>query len=45
MIRNAVDMGMMQERAIYESIIGICRSGANIVITYFAKEAAKVLNK
>lgn len=45
MIRHAVDSGQMDERAIYESIISICRSGASIVITYFAKELKAILER
>jgi porphobilinogen synthase len=32
-------------RVMMESLIGIRRAGADIIITYFAKEAAKLLNK
>lgn len=45
MIRSAVDQGVMDERSIYESIISIVRSGANIVITYFAKELKEILER
>lgn len=38
MIRNAVDAGLLDERAIYESLLCIKRAGAGIIITYFAKE-------
>jgi porphobilinogen synthase len=43
-IRNGVDQGVIDERAIYESLIGICRSGASIIITYFAKEIQRLMN-
>jgi porphobilinogen synthase len=29
----------------YESLLGIRRAGADIIITYFAKEMARLLNK
>jgi porphobilinogen synthase len=32
-----------EERAMFESLIGIKRAGADIIITYFAKEAARAL--
>lgn len=33
------------ERVMMESLIAIKRAGADLILTYFAKEAAKVLNK
>ncbi|TCT14252.1 porphobilinogen synthase [Natranaerovirga pectinivora] len=38
MIYNAVEGGYLDRRAIYESLLAIKRSGASIVISYFAKE-------
>lgn len=38
MIRNAVDNGLMDSRVIFESLLSIKRAGADIIITYFAKE-------
>jgi porphobilinogen synthase len=32
-----------EERAMFESLIGIKRAGADVIITYFAKEAARAL--
>ena len=32
------------DRAILESLLGIRRAGAGFIVTYFAKEAAKLLN-
>jgi porphobilinogen synthase len=32
-----------RERAMMESLIAIRRAGAGFIVTYFAKEAAKVL--
>lgn len=45
MIRSAVDAGSLDERAIYESLIAIRRSGATILITYFAKEIQEIIKK
>lgn len=45
MLRNAVDTGAMDERAIYESLIAIKRSGAGLIITYFAKEVQQLIKK
>ena len=44
MIHAAAERGWIElERAMMESLIGIRRAGADIVITYFAREAARVL--
>ena len=44
MIRAAGRLGWLdEERAILESLTAIRRAGADIVITYFAKDAARVL--
>ena len=40
MIKNAVDADLMDRRAIFESLISIKRAGADIIITYFAKDIA-----
>jgi porphobilinogen synthase len=46
MIKAAEQLGWMDgQRAMMESLMGIKRAGADIIITYFAKEAAAVLNK
>ena len=46
MIKAAERLGWMDgQRAMMESLIGINRAGADIIITYFAKEAAEILNK
>ena len=34
-----------EERAIMESLVGIRRAGADIVITYFAKDAVRLLER
>jgi porphobilinogen synthase len=33
------------ERAMMESLLSIKRAGADMILTYFAKEAAKVLRE
>jgi porphobilinogen synthase len=44
MIQAAAERGWIDlERAMMESLIGIRRAGADVVITYFAREAAQVL--
>jgi porphobilinogen synthase len=46
MIRAADERGWMDgKRAMMESLTGIKRAGADLIITYFAKDAARVLNK
>lgn len=41
MVKMAVENGLLDEKAIYESVLSIKRAGADIVITYFAKELCK----
>ncbi len=45
MLRSAVDSGQLDERAIYESLLSIKRSGASIIITYFAKDLKEIITK
>lgn len=45
MLKQAVENGLLDERAIYESLIGMKRAGADLIITYFAKEIAKKLKE
>jgi porphobilinogen synthase len=46
MIRAAGQLGWLdEERAIMETLLGIRRAGADIVITYFAKDAARLLER
>ena len=45
MIKNAVDTGLLDEKAIYESLLSIKRAGAGIIITYFAKELKALIEK
>ncbi len=44
MIRAAADKGWIDcERVMMESLLGIRRAGADVIITYFAREAARLL--
>lgn len=46
MIKAAEKLGWIDgERAMMESLIAIKRAGADIILTYFAKDAATLLNK
>jgi len=46
MIKAAAEKGWLDgERAMMESLISIKRAGADMILTYFAKEAARVLQK
>jgi len=46
MIRTAVENGLLDgTQAMMESLTAMKRAGADILITYFAKEAAEVLNR
>jgi porphobilinogen synthase len=46
MIKAAAKLGWMDgERAMMESLIAIKRAGADMILTYFAKEAAALLRK
>ena len=46
MIKAAAKMGWIDgERAMMESLISMKRAGADMILTYFAKEAAALLNK
>ena len=45
MLKNAVKNGILAEGAIYESVMSIKRAGADIIITYFAKDLAKMIRK
>ncbi|HUF91305.1 MAG TPA: porphobilinogen synthase [Candidatus Limnocylindria bacterium] len=46
MIKAAGQLGWLdEERAMMEALLSIRRAGADIVITYFAKEAARVLER
>lgn len=43
MLKYAVKNGILSEGAIYESVMSIKRAGADIIITYFAKDLAKMI--
>jgi porphobilinogen synthase len=44
MLQAAFEKGWLdRDRAILESLVGIRRAGADFIVTYFAKEAAKLL--
>lgn len=43
MLKLAVKQGLLDENAIYEALISMKRAGADIIITYFAKEVAAYL--
>ena len=43
MLKMAVHNGLLSEEAIYESVLSIKRAGADIIITYFAKDLARKL--
>ncbi len=46
MVKAAAEKGWIDgERIMMESLLSMKRAGADIIITYFAKEAAKILNK
>ena len=44
MLQAAFERGWLdRDRAILESLLGMRRAGADFIVTYFAKEAAKLL--
>ena len=43
MIMNAIKNKLLNENAIYESLISLKRAGSNAIITYFALDIAKKL--
>lgn len=45
MIKSAVEQGLTSEDVIMEVLLSIKRAGADIIITYFAKEIAEALNR
>lgn len=45
MLRTTVDAGLIDERAIYESLLSIKRSGADIILTYFAKDLTRLIGE
>lgn len=45
MLKLAVKNGLLDEKAIMESVLSIKRAGADIIITYFAKDLARKLKE
>jgi porphobilinogen synthase len=45
MLKNGVDQGLVAPDIIYESHIAMKRAGADIILTYFAKELARLLKE
>ncbi|MGL5674835.1 MAG: porphobilinogen synthase [Cellulosilyticaceae bacterium] len=45
MLKMAVKNGLMNENVIFESLLSIKRAGADMIITYFAKDMAKQLQE
>lgn len=45
MLKNAIKNNILSEDAIFETITSIKRAGADIIITYFAKDIAKKLKE
>jgi porphobilinogen synthase len=44
LIKAAADKGWVdEERVMLESLVAIKRAGADLIVTYYAKEAARVL--
>ncbi|MGA1863385.1 porphobilinogen synthase [Deferribacter thermophilus] len=43
MLKAAIEKGWLDEKVIYESLISIKRAGADLILTYFAKEIAEQL--
>ncbi|MGH2726216.1 MAG: porphobilinogen synthase, partial [Actinomycetota bacterium] len=44
MLKAAAERGWLDERrAVLESLLGIRRAGADLILTYFAKDAASIL--
>ena len=45
MIKFAISQGLLNEEAMYEAVMSIKRAGADIIITYFAKDLAKYFGR
>ena len=45
MTRTSIDLGLVDEEVIAEQMISMKRAGADMIITYFAKELAEKINK
>lgn len=45
MTRTAIDMGLLDEEVIIEQMLSMKRSGADLIITYFAKDICKKIDQ
>lgn len=45
MLKQAVDSDILSESVLYETLLSIKRAGADLIITYFAKDIPNLLNK
>jgi porphobilinogen synthase len=45
MTRTAVDMGLLEESVIMEQMVSMKRAGADMIITYFAKDICRMLDE
>lgn len=45
MIKFAISQGLLNEEVMYEAVMSIKRAGADIIITYFAKDLAKYIGR
>lgn len=45
MIKFAISQGLLNEEAMYEAVMSIKRAGADIIITYFAKDLTKYIGR
>ena len=45
MIKFAISHGLLNEEAMYEAVMSIKRAGADIIITYFAKDLTKYIGR
>ena len=42
---NAIEQGLLDEEVIVEQMLSIKRAGADMIITYFAKDLCKKINE
>jgi porphobilinogen synthase len=45
MTRTSVDMGLLEESVIMEQMVSMKRAGADMIITYFAKDICRMLDE
>lgn len=45
MIKFAISQGLLNEEAMYEAVMSIKRAGADIIITYFAKDLSRYIGR